>query len=123
MGLGGPNLVKGAVGQTIDAESLGGADMHTVKSGVAHYRAKDDQACLATDPSTVPPDAGACASPVRQGPPRCQAAEELIRNPCPPITACPITWKVCSPVSSTQTEHLEFQPDYAPEFLCVDALA
>ena len=29
MGLGGPNLVKGAVGQVVDAESLGGARMHT----------------------------------------------------------------------------------------------
>ncbi len=29
MGLGGPNLVKGAVGQVTDAESLGGASMHT----------------------------------------------------------------------------------------------
>src|SRR5579872_1598496 len=47
MGLGGPNLVKGAVGQVIDAESLGGARLHTEKSGVAHYSAKDDAACLA----------------------------------------------------------------------------
>ncbi|HLW76581.1 MAG TPA: carboxyl transferase domain-containing protein, partial [Bryobacteraceae bacterium] len=46
MGLGGPNLVKGAVGQTVDAESLGGARMHTTASGVAHYTAKDDAACL-----------------------------------------------------------------------------
>ena len=28
MGLGGPNLVKGAVGEVVDAESLGGAAMH-----------------------------------------------------------------------------------------------
>src|SRR5580692_11578659 len=47
MGLGGPNLVKGAVGQVVDAESLGGASLHTEKSGVAHYSAKDDRACLA----------------------------------------------------------------------------
>src|ERR1700678_4459292 len=46
MGLGGPNLVKGAVGQVVDAESLGGARMHTTASGVAHYTAKDDAACL-----------------------------------------------------------------------------
>src|SRR5262249_20880819 len=46
MGLGGPNLVKGAVGQTISAESLGGASLHTGVSGVAHYSAKDDLACL-----------------------------------------------------------------------------
>ena len=47
MGLGGPNLVKGAIGQAIDAESLGGASMHTRTSGVAHYTAKDDADCLA----------------------------------------------------------------------------
>ena len=47
MGLGGPNLVKGATGQTIDAESLGGAWTHTALSGVAHYRMADDRACLA----------------------------------------------------------------------------
>jgi 3-methylcrotonyl-CoA carboxylase beta subunit len=46
MGLGGPNLVKGAVGQVVDAESLGGAKMHTTASGVAHFMAKDDTACL-----------------------------------------------------------------------------
>jgi 3-methylcrotonyl-CoA carboxylase beta subunit len=47
MGLGGPNLVKGATGQTVDGESLGGAVTHTAISAVAHYRAKDDAACLA----------------------------------------------------------------------------
>jgi acetyl-CoA carboxylase carboxyltransferase component len=47
MGLGGPNLVKGATGQTVDAEALGGARVHTEVSGVAHYRVADDQACLA----------------------------------------------------------------------------
>ena len=47
MGLGGPNLVKGAIGQATDAESLGGESMHTRTSGVAHYSAKDDADCLA----------------------------------------------------------------------------
>ena len=46
MGLGGPNLVKGATGQTIDGETLGGAVTHTEISGVAHYAADDDEACL-----------------------------------------------------------------------------
>src|SRR5690606_23968199 len=47
MGLGGPNLVKGATGQSVDGESLGGARMHTEVSGVAHYRVADDDACIA----------------------------------------------------------------------------
>jgi acetyl-CoA carboxylase carboxyltransferase component len=46
MGLGGPNLVKGATGQTIDAETLGGAVTHTEVSAVAHYAVEDDRACL-----------------------------------------------------------------------------
>ena len=46
MGLGGPNLVKGATGQTIDGETLGGAVTHTEVSAVAHYAVENDQAGL-----------------------------------------------------------------------------
>src|SRR5436190_9972644 len=46
MGLGGANLVKGATGQTIDNETLGGAMTHNSISGVAHYRTKDEQECI-----------------------------------------------------------------------------
>src|SRR5678815_1280567 len=46
MGLGGANLVKGATGQTIDNETLGGARTHNELSGVAHYRVTDDDACI-----------------------------------------------------------------------------
>jgi 3-methylcrotonyl-CoA carboxylase beta subunit len=46
MGLGGANLVKGATGQTIDNETLGGAMTHNSISGVAHYRTKDERECI-----------------------------------------------------------------------------
>src|SRR3712207_9419356 len=46
MGLGGPNLVKGANGQSIEAETLGGAVTHTEVSGVAHYAGDADHARL-----------------------------------------------------------------------------
>ena len=46
MGLGGPNLVKGATGQVVDAETLGGASTHTEISGVAHYQVDNDEECL-----------------------------------------------------------------------------
>jgi acetyl-CoA carboxylase carboxyltransferase component len=66
MGLGGPNLVKGATGEEVEAEELGGADTHNRISGVAHYRAEDDDACLErvreivadlAEPHTPTPDA------------------------------------------------------------------
>jgi acetyl-CoA carboxylase carboxyltransferase component len=47
MGLGGANLVKGATGQTIDNESLGGARAHNEISGVAHYRVENDEEAIA----------------------------------------------------------------------------
>jgi acetyl-CoA carboxylase carboxyltransferase component len=46
MGLGGANLVKGATGQTIDNETLGGAMTHNAISGVAHYRSQTEEDCL-----------------------------------------------------------------------------
>jgi acetyl-CoA carboxylase carboxyltransferase component len=46
MGLGGPNLVKGATGQDVESEELGGALTHNKISGVAHYRVADDEGCI-----------------------------------------------------------------------------
>src|SRR5690606_9928363 len=46
MGLGGPNLVKGATGEVTDQETLGGAYTHNAISGVAHVRVPDDGSCI-----------------------------------------------------------------------------
>ncbi len=44
--LGGPPLVKAATGEVVDAESLGGADVHTAVSGVADHFAENDTHAL-----------------------------------------------------------------------------
>ncbi len=44
--LGGPPLVKAATGEVVDAEALGGADVHTAVSGVADHFAEDDRHAL-----------------------------------------------------------------------------
>lgn len=44
--LGGPPLVKAATGEEVDAETLGGAEVHCRKSGVADYMASDDAEAL-----------------------------------------------------------------------------
>ena len=44
--LGGPPLVKAATGEVVSAEELGGADVHTRKSGVADYMAENDRHAL-----------------------------------------------------------------------------
>ncbi len=45
--LGGPPLVKAAIGEVVSAEDLGGGDVHTRLSGVADHLADDDRHALA----------------------------------------------------------------------------
>ena len=44
--LAGPYLVKAAIGEDIDTETLGGAVTHTELSGIADYKFKTEQDCL-----------------------------------------------------------------------------
>lgn len=44
--LAGPYLVKAAIGEDIDAETLGGAVTHTEISGIADYKFKTEEECL-----------------------------------------------------------------------------
>jgi len=46
--LAGSYLVKAAIGETIDNETLGGATTHAELSGVCDYKSKDDKDCLTT---------------------------------------------------------------------------
>ncbi|MCY3623921.1 MAG: methylcrotonoyl-CoA carboxylase [Gammaproteobacteria bacterium] len=57
--LGGPPLVKAATGEEVDAEALGGGDVHSRRSGVTDYLAVDDEHALALAREAV------AASPVR----------------------------------------------------------
>ncbi|MEJ8818939.1 acyl-CoA carboxylase subunit beta [Lacibacter sp. H407] len=44
--LAGPYLVKAAIGEDVDAETLGGAVTHTEISGIADYKFKTEEECL-----------------------------------------------------------------------------
>jgi len=117
MGLGGPNLVKGATGQAIDAERLGGARLHTASSGVAHYMARDDREALARIRQRFrdlpePPPARTAAPPAR--PP-----EELYEI-LPPDHRLPYEVEEVILRIFDGDEYVEFQPEYAPEMLCAN---
>src|SRR5690606_9598802 len=51
--LGGPPLVKAATGEIVDAETLGGGDVHTRISGVADHLANDDAHALKLARATI----------------------------------------------------------------------
>ena len=118
MGLGGPNLVKGAVGQVVDAESLGGAALHTRVSGVAHYAAKDDAQCLEMirekirelpEPALVP-----------KGVMPAKSAEGLY-DLMPADHRLPYNVEEVIARIVDAGDYLEFQPGHAPEMLCANA--
>ncbi len=44
--LAGPYLVKAAIGEEVDTETLGGAETHTAISGIADYKFKTEEECL-----------------------------------------------------------------------------
>ncbi len=118
MGLGGPNLVKGATGEVVDAESLGGAHMHTATSGVAHYQARDDRHCLELIREKFRTLAPAPAAPA--GTPPAKPAEGLYEilpaNHRLPYDVTDIINRIFD-----ARDYLEFQPEYAPELLCAEA--
>ena len=72
----GPDVIKTVTGEEVSFEDLGGAHAHSVRSGVAHYQAADENDCLAfarellsylpsnnlEDPPALAPDAGSAAN-------------------------------------------------------------
>ena len=120
MGLGGPNLVKGAIGQSVDAETLGGARMHTSESGVAHYRAKDDAACLAMIRQMIADlPRGPRGAQAQSTPPLLSTDEIDSVLPADHRMPYDIGEIVCRIFDGEG--FLEFMSDYAPEVLCAEA--
>ena len=118
MGLGGPNLVKGAIGQVVDTESLGGARMHTTSSGVAHFMAKDDSACLDMIRQRFRAMAAAPTSPKGSAPPK---PAEGLYDLMPSDHRLPYNVEEAIERIFDADDYLEFQPGHAPEMLCAEA--
>ena len=118
MGLGGPNLVKGAVGQITDAESLGGASLHTRTSGVAHYAAKDDSECLELIRQKIRETPAPAAALKGSAP--AKPAEGLY-DLLPANHRLPYDMEEVIARIVDAGDYLEFQPHHAPEMLCANA--
>jgi 3-methylcrotonyl-CoA carboxylase beta subunit len=118
MGLGGPNLVKGATGQQTDAESLGGATMHTTVSGVAHFTATDDQDCLKQIRARVR-DLGTPREPLHGEMPALSA--EGLYDILPADHRLPYDVEQITARLFDAGSWMEFQPHHAPELLCANA--
>ncbi|MDQ6828859.1 MAG: acyl-CoA carboxylase subunit beta [Gemmatimonadota bacterium] len=128
MGLGGPNLVKGATGQTIDGETLGGARTHTEISGVAHYKVPNDEACceklrdlIHRLPDKRPLAASGQRSPARGDDQRLTADDSALYDLLPTDHRMSYDMhQVLRAIADDGTLD-EFQGELAREMICADA--
>ena len=125
MGLGGANLVKGATGQTVDSESLGGAITHTERSGVAHYAVDDDAACLEKLRALIGrlPAGGWRAGRLRASslPHASELSNETCTASCPPTIGCRTTCTPCCARSWTEARSMSSRPTARAKIICGDA--
>ena len=75
----GPDVIKTVTGEEVTFEELGGAHAHAVRSGVAHYQAKDEDDCIefARDLLSFLPSNNLEEPPVVDPPADPAAAEEI----------------------------------------------
>ena len=119
MGLGGANLVKGATGQTIDNESLGGAMTHNAISGVAHFRTPDDKSCLEKIRALVADLPAKEISRVSVSESRPTAAEPTsLYDILPDDHRAPYDMRAVLDTFLDEGGIDEFQADYAKEMIC-----
>ncbi|HSU17250.1 acyl-CoA carboxylase subunit beta, partial [Longimicrobium sp.] len=118
MGLGGPNLVKGATGETADAETLGGAWTHNAISGVAHYRVPDDRACVAKIRDLVRELPRPAATERQLDPADPARPERELYDILPADHKQPYDMRRLLSCILDSGDLDEFQADYAPELIC-----
>ena len=118
MGLGGPNLVRGATGEEADAETLGGAgctrvpaESRTTRPTMTPAASASSGACSATFRHPAPRPAGS-------GPARPSAD---LYSVLPPDHRLPYDMETIAASIFDADDYLEFQPEYAPEMLCANA--
>jgi acetyl-CoA carboxylase carboxyltransferase component len=117
--LGGPPLVKAATGEDVTAEDLGGAEVHSMRSGVADHRAENDEHALAITRSIVaqlPPQTGPLLPSAPMEEPHYAAAELYGAVPTDLRKAFDVREVIARIVDGSRFH--EFKALYAPTLVC-----
>ncbi len=122
--LGGPPLVKMAIGEETDAETLGGAEMHAQVSGLADYLAEDDVDAIRYGREII-------AHLNQQKPQLCQDRRQTPREPAydpdellgviPADPKTPFDIREIISRIVDASEFFEFKPEYGPTLVCGQA--
>jgi 3-methylcrotonyl-CoA carboxylase beta subunit len=117
--LGGPPLVKAATGEEVDAESLGGGDVHSRISGVTDYLAANDTHALALAREVVAASHLRYRPTVQRREPRPPAYPvEEIYGVVPTDTRTPVDVREVIARLVDGSEFHEFKPLYGESLVC-----
>jgi geranyl-CoA carboxylase beta subunit len=115
--LAGPPLVKAAIGEESDDETLGGAEMHATVTGLAEYLAEDDAEAIATARELLDKLAWeGVSAPGAVVPPRRSTDELLGVVPADDREPYDVREVILRVVDGS--DFLEFKPGYGSETVC-----
>ncbi|MDY0189429.1 MAG: acyl-CoA carboxylase subunit beta [Desulfuromonas sp.] len=119
MFLTGPKVVKSVTHEDIDVETLGGAQVHTTRSGVAHLATADEQSAIATLQqllSYLPQNNMLTPAHKDTDDPPTRSTPEL-NSLVPTDSNRPYDMKQIIELIVDDATFLEIQPDYAPNLI------
>ena len=116
----GPKVVKSVTGESVSVDQLGGAAVHSTKTGVAHLRAANEEEGLATirrlmsfipqnNMETAP--AVECTDPVNR-------IDDALNTLVPDNPNKPYDMKEIITSIVDNNDMLEIQPEFAPNIIC-----
>ncbi|WP_070137280.1 acyl-CoA carboxylase subunit beta [Crocinitomix algicola] len=117
--LAGSYLVKAAIGESIDNETLGGATTHTAVSGVCDYKSENDEECLSTIRdlmSKIGEKDKAGFDRIEAKPPK--KDEKEIYGIFPENRAKPYDMREIIERMSDNSEFTEYKKDYGQTIIC-----
>jgi len=118
--LAGPYLVKAAIGEDVDVETLGGAVTHTEISGIADYKFKTEQECLDQVKKIVAKLGGRTDKPLfdHVDPIFPKKNQEELRNLIPSDSSKPYDMIEIIERITDDSSFEQFKEDYGKTILC-----
>ncbi len=116
--LAGPYLVRAAIGESVDQEDLGGADMHASISGVTDYKCKDDEECLGTIRDLVGRIPGIVRTPFDRKPAGADPVKNAPLQILPDDRAKPYDGRALVSALVDDGTFTEYKKEYGQTLLC-----
>ncbi|MBQ2025333.1 MAG: methylmalonyl-CoA carboxyltransferase, partial [Paludibacteraceae bacterium] len=116
----GPKVVKSVTGEAVSVDELGGAAVHSTKTGVAHFRAENEQDGLATVRRLISfiPQNNMENAPVVPCTDPVDRMDDVLNSLVPDNPNKPYDMKEIITSIVDNNDVLEIQPEYAPNIIC-----